>query len=83
VTVRQLLTMTSRVPEYLRGPIASAMYGPTPGRLRSWTPRQLVALVAGQPPTFPPGARFEYSNTNYVLAGLIVEAATGSSLGRN
>jgi D-alanyl-D-alanine carboxypeptidase len=82
VTIRQLLTMTSGVPEYLRGQIAFDTYGPTPGRLRSWDPRELVALVAERPPTFPPGRGFEYSNTNYVLAGLIVEAATGSSLGR-
>ncbi len=82
VTVRQLLTMTSGVPEYLRGPIAFATYGPTPERLRSWKPRELVALVSERPPTFTPGTGFEYSNTNYVLAGLIVEAATGSSVGR-
>jgi D-alanyl-D-alanine carboxypeptidase len=80
VTVRQLLTMTSGVPEYLRGGPAIAMFGPTPGRLRSWTPRELVALVADRPPTFAAGTGFEYSNTNYVLAGLIVEAATGTSL---
>jgi D-alanyl-D-alanine carboxypeptidase len=82
VTVRQLLTMTSGVPEYLRGPIAFATYGPTPERLRSWKPRELVALVSERPPTFTPGTGFEYSNTNYVLAGLIIEAASGVDLGR-
>ncbi len=82
VTVRQLLTMTSGVPEYLRGPIAFGTYGPLPDRLRSWNPRQLVALVAQRPPTFPAGTGFEYSNTNYVLAGLVIEAATGSRVGR-
>jgi D-alanyl-D-alanine carboxypeptidase len=50
--------------------------------LRAWTPRELVALVAGQPPTFAPGTGFAYSNTNYVLAGMIVEAVTGTSLGQ-
>jgi D-alanyl-D-alanine carboxypeptidase len=39
-----------------------------------------VALVADQPPLFPPGATYSYSNTNYVLAGLIVETATGRTL---
>jgi D-alanyl-D-alanine carboxypeptidase len=82
VTVRHLLTMTSGVPEYLRGQIAFDTYGPTPARLRSWSPRELVAIVAARPPTFAPGTGFEYSNTNYVLAGMIVEAATGASLGR-
>ncbi len=82
VTVRHLLTMTSGVPEYLRGQVAFDVYGPTRERLRSWNPRELVALVAGRPVSFPPGTAFEYSNTNYVLAGLVVEAATGSRLGR-
>jgi D-alanyl-D-alanine carboxypeptidase len=39
-------------------------------------------LVADQPPDFPPGTAWSYSNTGYVLAGLIVEAATGRPLGR-
>jgi D-alanyl-D-alanine carboxypeptidase len=81
VTVRHLLTMTSGVPEYLRGRIAIDTFGLTPARLRTWTPRELVALVADQPPTFLAGTGFEYSNTNYVLAGMIVEAVTGNRLG--
>ena len=58
------------------------LYASPADRFRSWAPRELVALVAGRPPTFPPGGGFQYSNTNYVLAGLIVEAVTGRSLGR-
>jgi D-alanyl-D-alanine carboxypeptidase len=81
VTVRHLLTMTSGVPEYLRGRIAIDTFGLTPARLRTWTPRELVALVTDQPPTFAAGTGFEYSNTNYVLAGMIVEAVTGNRLG--
>jgi D-alanyl-D-alanine carboxypeptidase len=82
VTVRHLLTMTSGVPEYLRGQIDIDTFGLTRARLRTWTPRELVALVTDRPPTFSPGTGFEYSNTNYVLAGLIVEAVTGNRLGR-
>ena len=48
-------------------------------RFRSWTPRELVALVADQPQAFPAGSTWSYSNTGYVLAGLIVEAATGQA----
>jgi D-alanyl-D-alanine carboxypeptidase len=39
-------------------------------------------LVADQPPDFPPGTAWLYSNTGYVLAGLIVEAATDRKLGK-
>ena len=41
------------------------------------TPAQIVALVADEPLLFAPGARFEYSNTNYVLLGMAIEAASG------
>ncbi len=51
-------------------------------RLRSWQPQELVGLVAGQPPDFPAGTAWSYSNTNYVLAGLIIERVTGRDLGR-
>ena len=43
------------------------------------TPAQIVALTAGDPLLFPPGTRFEYSNTNYVLLGMVIEAASGLS----
>jgi D-alanyl-D-alanine carboxypeptidase len=83
VTIRQLLNHTSGVPEYLLVPLLE-LYGSKQGRFRSWTPQELIALVADQPPLFPPGTTHShsYSNTNYVLAGLIVEAATGRTLGQ-
>jgi D-alanyl-D-alanine carboxypeptidase len=81
VSIRQLLNHTSGVPEYLVVPLLE-LYGSEQGRFRSWTPQELVALVADQPPLFPPGTTFSYSNTNYVLAGLIVETATGNKLGK-
>jgi D-alanyl-D-alanine carboxypeptidase len=46
----------------------------------SWAPEQLVALAAEHPALFEPGERFYYSNTNYVLLGLIVQKITGDSL---
>jgi D-alanyl-D-alanine carboxypeptidase len=48
--------------------------------LRVWTPREIVAIAAAHPPTFAPGAGWSYSDTNYFVLGLIVEAATGRSL---
>jgi D-alanyl-D-alanine carboxypeptidase len=81
VTVRQLLNHTSGVPDY-EPAVIGTLYGSRQGRFRAWTPRELVALVADQPPDFPPGTATSYSNTGYVLAGMIVEAATGHTLGQ-
>jgi D-alanyl-D-alanine carboxypeptidase len=41
-----------------------------------------VRIAVSHRPLFTPGARWSYSNTNYILAGLIVEAATGATLER-
>jgi D-alanyl-D-alanine carboxypeptidase len=81
VTIRQLLNHTSGVPDYVVEPIVR-LYTDPRARFRAWTPRELVALVADQPPVFPPGTAWSYSNTDYVLAGMIVEAATGHRLGQ-
>jgi D-alanyl-D-alanine carboxypeptidase len=81
VTIRQLLNHTSGVPDYGAEPLQT-LFGSFQGRFRVWTPQQLVALVADQPPLFAPGTSWSFSNTNYVLAGLIVEAATGHTLGQ-
>jgi D-alanyl-D-alanine carboxypeptidase len=80
VTVRQLLNHTNGVPDYTLEPLVR-LYTFPHGRFRAWTPRELVALIADQPPDFPPGTAWSYSNTGYVLAGLIVQAATGRTLG--
>ena len=79
VTIRQLLNHTSGVPDYTLEPLVR-LYTFPHGRFRAWTPRELVALVADRPPDFPPGTGWSYSNTGYVLAGLIVKAAAGRTL---
>ncbi|MGF6345325.1 serine hydrolase domain-containing protein [Variovorax sp. W2I14] len=48
--------------------------------LRVWTPRELVAISFAVPPSFLPGEQYEYSNTNTVLLGLVIEAVTGLPL---
>ena len=62
------------------GSVERTLYGSRQGRLRSWSPRELVALVADRPPDFPPGTAWAYSNTGYSLLGLVVEAVTGNPL---
>lgn len=50
--------------------------------LHVWTPQELVAISFAVPPSFLPGEQYEYSNTNTVLLGLVIEAVTGQPLGK-
>lgn len=82
VTVRQLLRHTSGISDYTADPLLHTGYFGKAflrNRSRSHTPTELVALATAHPPLFPPGAGWSYSNTNYVLAGMVVEKVTGRS----
>ena len=47
---------------------------------KAWTPEELLSIAFSRPPNAPPGGEFEYSNTNTVLLGLVVEQLTGMPL---
>lgn len=47
---------------------------------QDYSAEEIVALAEDHGPAFPPGERAEYSNTGYVVLGLIVEAVTGHAL---
>ncbi|MER7766714.1 serine hydrolase domain-containing protein [Kitasatospora sp. NPDC096140] len=79
ITVRQLLDHTSGVADYTQDP---AFDHRRPewldgGRFTHYTLRDLVDVSRRYPPAFPPGTDWQYSNTNYVLIGMIVEKLTG------
>jgi CubicO group peptidase (beta-lactamase class C family) len=74
VTVRQLLSMTSGYQDYW--PQDYVM----PGMLKDVTPDAILRGWARKPLDFDPGAKWQYSNTNYVIAGLIVEKVAGKPL---
>ncbi|MCX5381134.1 serine hydrolase [Streptomyces sp. NBC_00091] len=82
VTVRQLLNHTSGIsnygndPEFFKKGIGEAWFR---HRHDTHTPEQLVATGLATAPLFAPGEAFLYSNTNYFLAALIVEKATGAA----
>ena len=44
-----------------------------------WSPDELLAIAFRQPPNFPPGADYNYSNTNFILLGLVIEQLTGDT----
>jgi D-alanyl-D-alanine carboxypeptidase len=79
ITVRHLLNHTSGLFDYDSDKKWQAARFATPGRV--WTPRELVEVATAHPPLFKPGSRWAYSNTNYILLGLVIEAVTGSPLG--
>lgn len=80
VTIRQLLAHRSGIPEHADGELAPAVLADPE---KSWTPADVINLVVDQPRDFPPGAEFAYSNTNYIVAGLLLEKVTGMTLADN
>ncbi|UED87240.1 serine hydrolase domain-containing protein [Streptomyces profundus] len=83
ITVRDLLRHTSGLPE--AGPEIPALHsaeGYRAERFRTYSPEELVRLAMRHPPAFPPGTDWGYSNTNYVLAAMIIQEVTGRSWAR-
>ncbi|AGZ41143.1 serine hydrolase domain-containing protein [Actinoplanes friuliensis] len=83
ITVRQLLNHTSGLFDYVQ----TLPMPPDPeflsNRLRTWTPAELVQRAVAHPPTSgDPGSAYAYSNTNYLLLGLIIEKVTGRAYGK-
>ena len=80
ITLRNLLSHRSGLYDYLSDPRVLKPYLSGNFGYR-WTPRRLVAVSASHKPLFAPGTTTSYSNTNYIVLGLIVEKATGNSIG--
>ncbi|MCZ2839181.1 serine hydrolase domain-containing protein [Modestobacter sp. VKM Ac-2985] len=75
ITIAQLLDMSSGLANYTTDLTLNEQLDSNPGRV--WDPEELLAIGLAMPPAFPPGGGFLYSNTNYVLLGLIIEQLTG------
>jgi CubicO group peptidase (beta-lactamase class C family) len=74
ITVEHLLTHTSGIPNYTDLPtFTPKVFG------KDVTVKEVVATFKDLPLAFVPGSRFEYSNSGYILLGLIVEKASGLS----
>jgi len=72
VTVHQLLTHTSGIPDYTDSLIDLR---------KDYTEGQLVRLAASQPLDFPTGGSWSYSNTGYLLLGVLIHRVTGRFYG--
>ena len=78
ITVEMLLAMRSGLLDFTATEGFSTAVLADPQRV--WQPEELLALSFAEPPLFAPGAELNYSNTNYVLLGLIAEQVTGVEL---
>jgi len=78
ITVRELCNMRSGLFEAYATPEFAALNMKVP---KDFNPRTLVAWAMQQKPYFPPGKGYRYSNTNYLLIGMIIEEITKDSVG--
>ena len=76
ITIRQLGMMRSGLLNYAEITIPRLANEPQ----RQWTAEELLAISFSHSPIFAPGARFDYSNTNTVLLGVVVERVTGQPI---
>jgi CubicO group peptidase (beta-lactamase class C family) len=75
ITVRELLDQTSGLPDYLDNkPLLKSIMS---GTVAAQPVASMVALVDDKPLHFKPGSKYEYSNTNYALAGMLVARVSG------
>jgi D-alanyl-D-alanine carboxypeptidase len=74
ITIRELLQHTSGIPDYQATTTFQDRLDHDP--FFEWNHQDLVTLIAGQPLLFTPGTQWSYSNSNYLLLGLIAEAVT-------
>ncbi|WP_406094931.1 serine hydrolase domain-containing protein [Kitasatospora purpeofusca] len=73
ITVRQLLQHTSGLPDYMDAP---ALADFTAIQYRWFEPRELLDGALTQKARFAAGTGWEYSNTNYLVAGLLIQKVT-------
>ncbi|MCU5304970.1 beta-lactamase family protein [Bacillus toyonensis] len=75
ITIRQILNHTSGIVEYARSKEIDFFTNTK----KSFTAEELVKVGLSMPPEFAPGKGWSYSNTGYVLLGILIEKVTGNS----
>jgi hypothetical protein len=77
ITLRQMADMTSGVADYSQTEQFDDELASDPYQV--WEPEQLVQIGLKDSPLFDPGTEWQYSNTNYILLGLVLEQVTGET----
>ncbi|WP_292052124.1 serine hydrolase [Martelella sp.] len=75
ITLRQLANMTSGVASYTASERFVDLYLEDPNMF--FSPEDLVAYAVENSPLFEPGSEYDYSNTNTILLGMVIEKVTG------
>lgn len=78
ITVRMLMTHTSGLVRYEMNPAFTADLRAQPDKV--WTPEEEIAYLLDAAPPFQAGQGWDYSDTNYIVLGLIMEDLTGTKL---
>jgi CubicO group peptidase (beta-lactamase class C family) len=76
ITIEHLLTHTSGIRDF------TSMRDTMQRSKMDFTPVQMIALFKDQPIRFSPGSKYEYSNSNYIILGYIIEKLSGKSYGQ-
>ncbi|PFO74182.1 D-alanyl-D-alanine carboxypeptidase [Bacillus cereus] len=74
ITIRQVLNHTSGIADYIQSTDFDIM-----DTKKSYTAEEFVEMGISLPPDFAPGKGWSYSNTGYVLLGILIEKVTGNS----
>lgn len=77
VTILQLLTHTSGIPDYA-GDSTPPLFGDA---RKEYTEQEVVDLFKARPLVFRPGTRWQYSNSGYYMLSLVIEKVTGKPYG--
>jgi D-alanyl-D-alanine carboxypeptidase len=80
ITLRQMSNMTSGIASYTEDEQWAKEWLSDPRRV--WQPEELARIGIKKSPLFEPGTGWFYSNTNYVLLGLVLEKVTGQPIGQ-
>ncbi|MEU8754643.1 serine hydrolase domain-containing protein [Streptomyces chartreusis] len=80
ITVRHVLSHRSGLYDYTNDMFARTVPGFEAVRKKVFTYRQLVNRSLAKPRTTKPGGAYSYSNTNFVVAGMLIEKLTGHSV---
>ncbi|AQT71321.1 peptidase M15 [Streptomyces sp. fd1-xmd] len=82
ITVRHLLTHRSGLADYTDAMFEHTVPGFEAVRNRVFGYQELLDLSLREPRTTEPGVSYKYSNTNFVVVGMLIEKATGNRVGK-